>query len=87
MDRLLKEIAKADDKQIHTLLDAVIERFRVLYPQWEIGTVSIKKSNNLEDEINRTIALLESVKRVSAEQGSLKQSIAAAVDSIQLNTQ
>ena len=82
-----ERISAADSGQIHILLDAVLEHFKVLYPKWEIGTMSIRKCENPAEEIDRVISLMESVKRVSAGQGSLKQSIAAAVDFIQRNTQ
>ena len=63
MKDLLKEIAHADEERIDMLLTAVLSRYAVLYPEWEICTVSIQKTGDKNQQIDRTIQILERLKQ------------------------
>ena len=41
---LVQEIAKADEVEIENLLKAVLQRYTVLFPDWELSTISLQKS-------------------------------------------
>ena len=82
MDTIIKQIHNADSDQIYLLLEAVHERFRVLFPDWEISTVTIEKSGNQNEDINRIIALWNSVKSVCQNKDNQTQSFFPEVDLI-----
>ena len=63
MEDLLKEIAHAQEEQIELLLTAVLSRYAVLYPDWEISTISIQKTADRNQQIDRTIQMLERLKQ------------------------
>ena len=86
MQEILNQISCANEDQISILLDAVLERFHEVYPQWDIGTITIRKSGNIEEEVDRTIALLERLKRLPDKQGCLKQNMQEDVDSVNIYT-
>ena len=54
-----KKIAAAQPKEIDELLDAVLERKRELYPQWEINYLAIPKGDCQEQK--QTLAWMFSV--------------------------
>lgn len=59
---LFEEIARADSTEIEMLLKAVLERYGELYPDWEISTVSLQKSADTEEQLDRMIAMLQKMK-------------------------
>ena len=62
MDNLAREIAKADAGELQGLLDAVLERYAVLFPNWEVCTVSLEKSGDRNEQLDRMIDLLQKMK-------------------------
>jgi hypothetical protein len=60
---LIKEIAKADEFEIEALLKAVLQRYAELFPDWEISTISIEKSSDRNEQLDRMIALLQQLKK------------------------
>ena len=87
MQKVFEQISQADGIQIHDLLDAVMDRMRELYPEWDTGTISIRKSGNIIDEIDRSIRVLESLKRIQKNQGDLKTDMQLGKDSIHVPIQ
>ena len=61
---LEEEIARADSTQIETLLKAILDRYAVLFPDWEISAVSLPKSPQRDVQIDRMIAVLQGMKSV-----------------------
>ena len=58
-------IARADEIQIEKLLNAVLQRYAVLYPDWEISTISLQKSSDRNEQLDRMIAMLQRMKTAS----------------------
>ncbi len=59
---LTEEIAKANGEEMDQILKAVLSRYSVLYPDWELCTVSILKSEDRNEQLDRMIAMLEKMK-------------------------
>ena len=59
---LVEEIAQADGVEIEKLLKAVLQRYAVLFPDWELSTVSLQKSSDRNEQLDRMIAVLEKMK-------------------------
>jgi hypothetical protein len=62
MENLIAQIARADGAQIEKLLNAVLRRYGELYPDWEVSTVTVEKTQNRSEQLDRIIALLEKMK-------------------------
>ena len=59
---LEEEIARADSTQIENLLKAILDRYAVLFPDWEISAVSLPKSPQRDVQIDQMIAVLQGMK-------------------------
>lgn len=59
---LEEEIARADSTQIENLLKAILDRYAVLFLDWEISAVSLPKSPQRDVQIDRMIAVLQGMK-------------------------
>lgn len=59
---LLEEIARTDGAEIEKVLRAVLDRYAVLYPDWDVTTISLQKSSDRNEQIDRIIAMMESLK-------------------------
>ena len=59
---LVGEIAKAEDTEIEKLLRAVLDRYAVLYPDWEVCTLSLQRSQDRNEQIDRIIAMMQNLK-------------------------
>ena len=62
---LVEEILRADEVEIEKLLKAVLQRYAVLFPDWEVSTVSLEKSSDRNEQLDRIIALLQNMKTFS----------------------
>lgn len=62
MQDLLSEILSADSEMLSTLLIAAVERFKILYPDWELQLLSLPKGDDRNELIDRVILLLENLK-------------------------
>ena len=62
---LVEEIKQADGTEIEMLLKAVLQRYAVLYPDWEISTISLQKSADRNVQIDRMITMLQNMKTPS----------------------
>ncbi len=67
---LVEEVAKADEIQIEKLLKAVLQRYTVLHPDWEVSTISLQKSCDRNEQLDRIIATLQEMKNFSLHQGN-----------------
>ena len=63
MEHLLKEISHVDEYHIEAVLNAALERYAVLYPEWEISTLSLPKDTDRNIHIDRIIQLLNNMKK------------------------
>ena len=66
MEDLLNRIALVDEYQIDAILNAVLARYAVLYPDWEICTLSLPRSSDRNHNIDEIISLLELLKNQSS---------------------
>ena len=62
MEDIYEEIAKISVFEINDVLDAVVSRYSELFPDWEIGTYSIEKKGNRNEQIDRMISFMEKLK-------------------------
>ena len=62
MEEILKKIAQADQVEASQILEAVLHRYAQLYPQWDVGTISVQKNEDRNKQLDDTIRVLESLK-------------------------
>jgi len=55
-------IKKAEAEELNDILQAVLERYRELFPDWEIITVSLEKAVDKNTQLDRMIGLLGNMK-------------------------
>ena len=58
----MTNISQIDKDEIENILKAVLQRYSVLYPDWEISTISIYKNSDRNDQLDRMIQTLQSMK-------------------------
>lgn len=74
MKSFVKRIAHMNEFEIRRLLDIVIARYEELFPGWEIYTLSIEKDSDPNVQIDRSIQLLENLKKhLSTQQAKATQ--------------
>ena len=66
MERILARVATADAEEVEALLTAVLTRYGELYPDWEISTISLRKDQDRAKQLDKTIQMLEKMKRHEA---------------------
>ena len=59
---LIEKIAQVDDMEISNVLDAARKRYSELFPDWEVCTVSLEKSTDRNEQLDRLIAMLQNMK-------------------------
>ena len=59
---LTEQITYADEQEIEQLLKAVLQRYAVLFPDYEVSTVSLQKSSDRNEQLDRIIAALQKMK-------------------------
>ena len=60
--KMLEEIGEADGCEVEELLKALIQRFEVLYPDWELGVISLKKTMDRNEQLDGMIRILQGLK-------------------------
>ncbi len=60
---LVEEIAQADE--VEKLLEAVLRRYAQLFPDWEVSTISLEKSSDRNEQLDRIIEMLQKMKTPS----------------------
>lgn len=61
---LLEKIKHADSDDMNDILLAVLARYRELFPEWEISTVSIEKKGDRNQQLDSIIELLKKNERI-----------------------
>ena len=61
---ILHEISRAKPEELDELLQAVLKRYREVYPDWEIITVSLEKAVDKKEQLDRIIRLMEKMKEI-----------------------
>ena len=59
---LLTQIAVTDADHISDVVSAAIQRYRELFPDWDIFFFSLPKNSSRTDQINLQISLLQQLK-------------------------
>ena len=59
---MIDQIKKAKPEELNDILLAVLARYREVFPDWEISTVSIEKAADKNEQLDRIIATLETMK-------------------------
>mgnify|MGYP003293219548 CR=1 FL=1 len=62
---IISEIAQANGLAMEDLLNAVLKRYAELFPDWDVGTVSIQKSQDKNEQLDRMIELLQKMKTLN----------------------
>ena len=62
MEEILRKIAEADEGEASQILEAVLARYAVLYPDWDVGTISVYKTPDPREQLDNMIRMLESMK-------------------------
>ena len=60
--KMLEEIGEADGCEVEELLKALIQRYAVLYPHWELGVISLKKTMDRNEQLDGMIRILQGLK-------------------------
>lgn len=60
---LINETNNTDRSNINDVLNAAINRYRQLYPDWEISLISIEKESDRDSEIEKMIELLNNCRK------------------------
>ena len=55
MRDLAAEIAQINENEIRKLLNAVLQRYAVLFPDWEVSTISLHKSADRNEQLDRIL--------------------------------
>ena len=61
-ENMIDQIKKAKPEELNDILLAVLERYRELFPDWEIMTLSLEKAVDKNEHLDRVIELLEHMK-------------------------
>lgn len=64
-----EEIGKADGSEIELLLKLMLQRYSILYPDWEIHIVSLQKSGDKNKQLEKMIRLLHGMKKPAPDPG------------------
>lgn len=65
MNNLLAAIERVSSEEIGEVLKALLARYDELFPDWEINVISIRKSGDRAEQIDRVITSLEHMKKAS----------------------
>ena len=52
MPDLYEQIAQMGSAELDSLLNAVLQRYEALFPDWEISTVSVQKSVDRNERVS-----------------------------------
>lgn len=62
---MIDMIKNATEDEITEIVMAALKRYRELFPDWEISTINIDKTEDKNTQLDQMIALLEHMKRNS----------------------
>lgn len=62
---LVDEISRANAEDLERILYAVLARYEVLFPDWEVTTLSLQKSAGRNEQLDQYIRLLTRLKQES----------------------
>ena len=59
---MIDQIKQAKPEELNDILLAVMERYREVYPDWELITISLEKAVDKNSQLDQIIAMLEAMK-------------------------
>ena len=59
---MIEQIKKAKPEELNDILQAVLARYREVFPGWELITISLEKSVDKNEQLDQIIAMLEIMK-------------------------
>ncbi len=59
---IFEEIDKLAESNINDVVDAVLNKYKALFPDWEIATFAICKKGDRDAQLDNLINLLENLK-------------------------
>lgn len=62
MKKILEYISTASAEKVPELLMALLERYKIVFPDWEMVVLSIQKDGTAYEQISRTISRLERIR-------------------------
>lgn len=62
MNDLKMRLLQADAQQVMLLLEAALQRYRELFPDWEICVISLHKEEDLSAQLDTTVEVLLKMK-------------------------
>lgn len=62
MQKVLEQIRRAKGTEIEWILQAVLDRYRTLFPGWDVNVVSLEKCGDKNQQLDNMILLLENMK-------------------------
>ena len=60
--RIFHEISQAKPEELNDILLAVLARYREVFPEWEMITLSLEKAADKKEQLERIIAAQEKLK-------------------------
>ena len=55
-------IKTAEPEELEDILKALLERYRAVYPEWDVSVVSLEREADKNEQLDRMIQLLEKMK-------------------------
>jgi hypothetical protein len=62
MSDIINEIGQMGAEQIGDVLQAALDRYKELYPQWEMSLLSMNKAEDRNEQLDNIIRMLERMK-------------------------
>ena len=59
---VIRRIRSANKEQISKILEEAVRRYNALYPEWEVLTLSVQRSEGRSEQLEAAIRLLRSLK-------------------------
>lgn len=61
---LLEDIRNTSGDELNQLLMKIVERYEVVFPDWSITIITLEKSRDRNEQLDRIIAHLQAIKEM-----------------------
>ena len=55
-------IKTAEPEELEDILKALLKRYREVYPEWDVSVITLEKTADKKEQLDRMIQLLEKMK-------------------------
>ena len=59
---MIDQIKQTKPEELNDILLAVMERYREIFPDWELITISLEKAVDKNEQLDRIISMLDKMK-------------------------